>query len=320
VRFRLSLQSTLLCLALITSAAFLRLTFLSSLTRDINSLNFGGDPCHHYNIAWNIARGNGPVTDFIFSYWFRHPALPALTDIYPPGVHYVLAFFLRILGEDYGSARLACLIFGSIAACPVYFMARHFLGRGLSFTAAAIVVLNAVHLEHSTVVMTPVIASFFVWLAVLAFLRLKGAYGWKGALAGWAHLCMSAVPPLILAFLVSESIQWRIERFPVRELFRRAIATGLGLGVVLAPWAYKTYSYFGKVFYTNFKFYPITDSWVPMNWQTTPPSWAGFVAQSGGLWKVAHLYLVQFGRGLAQVTVNHYRCGAPIAFGSSLLT
>src|SRR4051812_33885258 len=130
---------------LLTSSAYLRLAYLWSLTDDPNRINFGGDACHHYNIAWNIAHGRGPFTDFIFSFWFHHPALPALTDIYPPGVHYVLGICLTLFGDGYGTARWTCFVFGSVACLIVYLLSRRFLGRPLSLLAAAIVALNPVH-------------------------------------------------------------------------------------------------------------------------------------------------------------------------------
>jgi hypothetical protein len=301
VKIKLLSPSSLICFALVTSALLLRISFLRALTNDPNSLNFGGDACHHYNIAWNVAHGRGPFTDFIFAYWFHHPALPALTDIYPPGVHYVLAIFLNLLGDNYGSARLASLFFGSIAGCIVYLLARQFTGRGLSFVAASILVLNPVHIEHSTVVMTPVIASFFVWMTVLIFLKYRGGFVWKGALAGWSHLCMSALVPLSLGFVLSEWLRRNKEPASKRGFCRGVAMFVLGIIICLGPWAVQTYRYFGKVFYTNFAFYPFTQSWVPMNYETTPPSLVAFIQSSGGVTGVTKIYAMQFFAGLRRV-------------------
>ena len=70
----------------------LRLTYLYFKVGEISKINLGGDPCHHFNIAYNISKLNGPKTDFIFAFWHRHETLPALTDVYPPGFHFFFSF------------------------------------------------------------------------------------------------------------------------------------------------------------------------------------------------------------------------------------
>ena len=75
----------------------LRIIYLLTKTGEVAKINLGGDPCHHFNIAYNISKLNGPKTDFIFSFWHRHEVLPALTDIYPPGFHLFAALFIFFL-------------------------------------------------------------------------------------------------------------------------------------------------------------------------------------------------------------------------------
>ena len=73
---------------------FLRLFYLVSKVGDLTKINLGGDPCHHYNIAYNLSKFVGPKTNFIFSYWHHHEKLPALTDTYLPGFHIFASIFL----------------------------------------------------------------------------------------------------------------------------------------------------------------------------------------------------------------------------------
>ena len=73
---------------------FLRLYYLFTKTGNIFQANLGGDSCYHYNVALNISQGIGPKTSFIFSYWFPHESIPAVTDLYGPGYHYFLSIFL----------------------------------------------------------------------------------------------------------------------------------------------------------------------------------------------------------------------------------
>jgi hypothetical protein len=307
-------RALLICLPLVVAAALLRLDYLHGLTDDPNRANVGGDPNHHFNIAWNIAHGRGPVTDFIFSYWFRHPAFPALTDIYPPGVHYVIGAFLTLFGDSYSVARFTCLFFGSIACCAAYFLARQFLPVGLAFLVGATVVLNPVHIEHSTIIMTPIIGSFFVWLILALLLRHDGGNIWKGLLVGWGHLCMSALAPLSLAFVIREFFLCRFKGDRFGACGRRFILYALGVSIALAPWALETYRYFGKPLYTNFAFYPFTSNWVPMNHSTTPPSLARFVESNGGYLGTARLYGSYFLAGL----VRSYTQALPLSTPRSL--
>ena len=281
------------------------------MTDDWGTLNYGGDPCHHYNIAWNIANGNGPVTDFIFSYWHRHPRLPALTDVYPPGVHYVLAAFLKIFGDGYGSARLGCLVFGSLAGIVVYFLSREFVGRGLACVTAAILVLNPVHLEHSTIVMTPVVASFFVWLVLLVLLRYPARRFWAGVLAGGAHLCLSSLPAIGVGLLAFEVLKSRIEQTSPKVAFQRIFAFFAGAGLILVPWGMVTYFYFGKAFYSNFNYYPMTTCWSGMFYETAPPTLSTFIVSSGGITAIAGMYFEQFFRTAKLAYEHAIPLGAP---------
>ena len=83
----------------------LRIFYLIYKTGEVTRINLGGDPCHHFNIAYNISKLNGPKTDFIFSFWHRHDVLPAVTDIYPPGFHIFSAIFIFFY-EDFLVARI----------------------------------------------------------------------------------------------------------------------------------------------------------------------------------------------------------------------
>ena len=75
-------------LIILSIGIFLRIYYLLRKTGDIFQANLGGDSCYHYNVSQNILEGIGPKTSFIFSFWFPHPNIPALTDLYGPGYHY----------------------------------------------------------------------------------------------------------------------------------------------------------------------------------------------------------------------------------------
>ena len=96
---RLSKKKYFNLLIIVSIGLFFRLFYLLKKTGDIFLPNLGGDSCHHYNMAYNIASGIGPKTSFIFSYWFYHDHIPAMTDVYAPGYSYFLSLFLFIKDE-----------------------------------------------------------------------------------------------------------------------------------------------------------------------------------------------------------------------------
>ena len=87
----------------------LRFIYLFFKTGAYTRINLGGDPCHHYNIAYNISKFVGPKTDFIYSFWHRHQDLPAVTDVYLPGFHFFSSIFLFI-NDSFITTRFITII------------------------------------------------------------------------------------------------------------------------------------------------------------------------------------------------------------------
>ena len=137
---------------LIILSFFLRLQFLITKAGDLFLPNLGGDPCHHYNIAYNISKGIGPKTNFIFSYWFLHPSLPALTDFYPPGLHFFSAFFL-IFNDSYFMARIVVFLISILNIFLAYLIGKKVHSENAGFIAAFIIAFNLHHIENSTIFM-----------------------------------------------------------------------------------------------------------------------------------------------------------------------
>ena len=79
-------------LLIILVGLILRIYYLLRKTGDIFKSNLGGDSCYHYNVAQNIAEGIGPKTSFIFSYWFPHKSIPAVTAKRMPKLLSVIVF------------------------------------------------------------------------------------------------------------------------------------------------------------------------------------------------------------------------------------
>ena len=63
----------------IIAGFILRLVYLLNKTGDISKINLGGDPCHHFNIAYNISKFNGPKT-IVLSYGTVVPLMSSIRD------------------------------------------------------------------------------------------------------------------------------------------------------------------------------------------------------------------------------------------------
>lgn len=261
----------LFCLVVVVlSGIVLRFFYMQKLVGDPHFPDFGGDPCHHYSIAKNITEGNGPRTSFIFSYWFSHPDVPAVTDVYSPGPHFIMAFFIKFISNDFFGARLASFVAGVISLALIFFIGLEVSGILAGFIASLFLAFNWTHIEHSAVVMTPVITSFFILLSVYIVLlsfRKKG-YPWKvGVSLGLVQLCQSVGILLMGAYCFS--VYLREGRLFLRN--QRWIWPILFFMIIVMPWGIYTKVYFGKWFYSNLSFYPIVENWGRMLFETTPP-------------------------------------------------
>ncbi len=281
----------LLFLLTLGLGAYFRIYFLLHQVGPVNEPDFGGDPCHHYNIAYNLALGNGAKTDFIFSYWFRHPNLPALTDIYPPGAHLIMAAFMKVFGINFLSARLASVTLGILSLILVFFICRRWLDFLPSLAAMLFLALNPTHIEHSATVMTPVISLFF-YLLFLYLISKKSLNYYEallsGLVLGFAQLTQGLAPAIAASLLLLIAVALR--RHPNKK--KLMLTTGLGLAgyfLVLLPWAVVTWKYYGSPLYSNLSFYPLTDNWGEMLYQEKPPTLRGFL-QTHNFWDLFQRY------------------------------
>jgi 4-amino-4-deoxy-L-arabinose transferase-like glycosyltransferase len=268
----------LLFLLTLGLGAYFRIYFLYHQVGHPYEPDFGGDPCQHYNIAYNLALGNGPKTDFIFSYWFRHPTLPAMTDVYPPGAHLVMASFMKLLGVNFFTARLASLTLGILSLVLVFLICRRWLNFIPSLAAMLFLALNPTHIEHSAVVMTPVISMFFYLLFLYLIskkqLSLTTCF-FSGVVLGYAQLNQGLAPAVFASLLLV--ILFYLRKMPNKKDPIKKIVIGIsGYFLVLLPWAIVTWKYFGTPLYSNLSFYPVSDDWGQMLYSETPPTLRGF--------------------------------------------
>ena len=250
----------------------LRIIYLLTKTGEVAKINLGGDPCHHFNIAYNISKLNGPKTDFIFSFWHRHEVLPALTDIYPPGFHLFAALFIFFYDEFLITRIIPFVIF----LLNIYFtiligkrLQRHDLGVLTSF----LILINFYHIENSVVFMTVtfymLITQIFFYLLII-FDQNKKFIFFLGLSVGYASISFGGWQIFILIVLIYFFKN-------KHKIYKDYILFIAGFMFIAIPWSLYTYDYFGTIYYSNLNFYPILKDWNEMNISTTKPNLINFI-------------------------------------------
>jgi len=307
------LNEKLALLFIILGAIVVRIHYLTSLVGDVYLPNLGGDPCHHFNIALNIALGKGAVTNFIYSYWFHHSSLPAVTDVYPPGAHAYIALFLKAFGKNYFVARIAILIASILTIYLGYKIGKIIGGKKIGIISALFIAFNDSHIENSVMVMTPVITLLALQLFVLCLLESKKIKYLiaAGLSLGWASLCQNGA---IILYPLAILYIWLL--FDSKK--ERAISIFLFTTffiAILMPWSLKTYAYFGSPLYSNMKYYPFTNSFMNMMSEASPPSKNLFMENIVYGQYLKHLALLLFentARGIKYLTPTFIIFLAPI--------
>lgn len=272
-----------LLVIVVALAAAARLQYLTQF--DSSRFEMGGDNAHHFNLAHNIAAGRGPVTDFVFSYWFRHPGFPAMSDFYPPGYHYAVAAAFRVFGESIATARAVSLAWSLASVVALYLFASSLFGRGGGVLAAIAWAFNRVEVTHSVAVMaeSQFNALFLLgaWAAVLSYRRDR-AWLWAitGLLAGAATLTKGLAYPLLFTALVLLALGWKQGRWPLRRAVVMLAVIGACYAIPQAPWAYQTYRYYGKPLYSHGYSVMICSDWSKSTYRTAPPTLREYLAEN----------------------------------------
>jgi 4-amino-4-deoxy-L-arabinose transferase-like glycosyltransferase len=263
---------------LIILSFFLRLQFLITKAGDLFLPNLGGDPCHHYNIAYNISKGIGPKTNFIFSYWFLHPSLPALTDIYPPGLHFFSAFFL-IFNDSYFMARIVVFLISILNIFLAYLIGKKVHSENAGFIAAFIIAFNLHHIENSTIFMRDNFNLLIVQLFFYNFLFLNKIRSFLliGLITGYASITIGGWVILILIIILKFFFNKKKNKF----FFNLYSITFFVFGflTIFIIWAVVTKQYFGSAYYSNFNFYPIVKNWQEMMHFREVPNLKNFILE-----------------------------------------
>ena len=261
-------------LIIISVGLFLRLFYLFKKTGNIFLPNLGGDSCYHYNVAYNIASSLGPKTSFIFSYWFYHERIPAITDLYGPGYHYFLSLFLY-LKNDFIILRTSSLLVGLASILSAYFLGKIIHSKKLGYISALIICFNFFHIENSTVIMRENFSLLLVQLFFLnLFLLSRGRLPFciMGIIIGYSVMTLGAWIILLVIFFFYAFVCFKKNFFFFLNLFIFSIF----FLITFYPWASITYNYFGKILFNYISFYPYVSDWGTMMSERGLPNTSNF--------------------------------------------
>ena len=239
---------------------FLRLYYLFAKTGNIFQANLGGDSCYHYNVALNIFQGIGPKTSFIFSYWFSHKGIPAVTDLYGPGYHYFLSLFF-LIKDEFIFLRISSLLVGMCSILLAYFIGKKIHSTLLGYLSALVICFNFFHIENSAVVMRE---NFNLLLAQLFFLNLfylnknRLFYALIGFIIGYSAMTSGIwiILSIILAFYIV--VNFEIKKI---DIFLNILVASIFFLITIFPWAKISLDYFGKVLFSYTSYYPYISDW-----------------------------------------------------------
>lgn len=259
---------------------FLRLYYLLTKSGNLFLPNLGGDSCYHYNVALNIANWQGPKTDFIFSYWFLHPSIPAYVDLYGPGYSAFLSIFL-FFNDNFFNLRVASFIIGICSIFLAYFIGRKIYSKQLGLISAFFIAVNFFHIENSTVVMreifTLILSQIFFLILFYTNNKSKLMIFLIGLLSGYISITTGIWPLYVVIYFIYILIE--LKKIPLKFF----IIYSLGFFITSFLWLYITKSYFGKFYYSNLNYYPYVNHWAQMMFDRGLPNVDQF-------WREINLY------------------------------
>jgi hypothetical protein len=258
--FRVNQNNFINIFTILLVGFFLRLYYLFKKTGNIFQANLGGDSCYHYNVALNISQGIGPKTSFIFSYWFPHKSIPAVTDLYGPGYHYFLSLFL-LIKDEFISLRISSLLVGMCSILLAYFIGKKIHSTLLGYLSALIICFNFFHIENSAVLMRE---NFNLLLVQLFFLNLfylnknKLYFALIGFIIGYSAMTSSIwiILSIILIFYII--VNFEIKKI---DIFFNIFVALIFFLITIFPWAKISLDYFGKILFSYTSYYPYINDW-----------------------------------------------------------
>jgi hypothetical protein len=219
------------------------------------------DAAYSYDIALNLAQGQGLVEPFLWNYLDNPAGLPHPSHLYWMPLPTILAWLgLTLLGQTYQAAQVPFAALSALLPPVSYWVAvqttgsrRHGWLAGLLTLFSGFYLLYWGHTDNFTpFTLTGSLSLIAAWQASRLRQAELGARGWglgaggwaliAGALAGLAHLSRADGPLLLIAIGIS-SIKYQIPNIKYQTVIRHLSSivrhlsfVFLGYALVMLPW------------------------------------------------------------------------------------
>jgi hypothetical protein len=224
------------------------------------------DAAYSYDMALNLARGEGLWEPFLWNYLDDPAGLPHPSHLYWMPLPTLLAWIgLKLFGESYRSAQAPFVCLSAVLPLVSYYVALQVTGRrrhawlaGLLTVFSGFYVLYWGHTDNFTpFALAGSLSLAAAWQAGRRHERhgFRRAAAWglaAGVLAGLAHLARADGPLLLLAI----GAMWLPSIFPSRRsrqadghwglLLGVLAVVALGYGLVVLPWFARNWSVAGQ--------------------------------------------------------------------------
>lgn len=197
------------------------------------------DAFYHYNAAVHLARGDGFVDDYLWTYIGAPDTLPARSHLYwMPGTSLIAALGMGVLGISYGAAQLGlvlCLWGAGLLTYHIGWQLNHL--RRHAWSAGLVLLLGGFYSRFWGTTDTFAPYALFGALALWAMGQGLRLFSWRwwllgGVAAGGGHLIRSDGLLLVVCGL----LLLLIGRLPWQQRLRTAGVLLAGYLLVMLPW------------------------------------------------------------------------------------
>jgi len=157
-----------------------------------------------------------PFVDFDGAFYINYFRDRAWQGVFHPGYPLLIELFRLIISDGFIAARMVSVVFGTLIAIPLFYLARHFMNPPGALAATIIVVLNPLMIRYSAL---PMSEMQFIFLELLAFLcYVRGKPLLFGIVSGLAYLTRPEAVVFFVALALLDLWKKRNSQFPLRAL------------------------------------------------------------------------------------------------------
>ena len=209
----------------------------------VGTLPLGGDPNWYYNVATNIAHGNGFVADHHRTLFDEHPIIGQPTAAWPPAYPYVLATMWKVAGISVTSAKLLNAVLGALTIPFVYLLARSIFGKPAGWLAAVAFAIFPNAIAWSSVLFPEELFMFVFVIALWILVDRAALRGnqWRAAVAFGLLTGAATLTRGEGVVLIPVGVLFWLTRDGWRTSTRETALAALGLSAVVLPWTVRNW-------------------------------------------------------------------------------